>query len=461
MPVLLRATATILLLCATALSAPAQSTFRILSRGHGQGFVFMANGDTLGYTTQGDYDEALLPPQLKALIAFWKERPPRSNRHRLSSYKSGWTDVAPLTATHWHQGEPYNLLTPLVDGQHCPAGCVATAGAQVAYYFHRDNPDTLLHATPVYGQGNTAVSMSLPAGTPLEWQLMPLQGSGTAAQDQAVATLVYALATTAGLAFSNESTSGYDERMAYALSRQLRLLCSYRQKATLTQRAWEELIYANLSSGRPMLCSGLSPKGSGHTVVLDGYQASTGLYHFNFGWGGQGDGWYTVDDETGIDGYSSAQALVCDITPRMQNLKGHLAPTPLYEKTATTVTATVTNQGTLTYSGFHLFVNTEPALPLQPSAIDHLTDVAPGQTASLDFSFTPTAQGNAYLFLCDKNRHIIDSCRVCIETALTDVEAILQPLRSHPYNLSGQPLGRHAYSAIVIGNGQRKSLNRK
>lgn len=455
-----RATAAVMLLFAALLSVSAQTSLQIISRGRGQGFVIVTDGDTLGYTTHGDYDEALLPPQLKALLAFWKEQSPHK-RNPLPSYKQQWTDVEPLTETHWHQGAPYNLLAPLHNGQHCPAGCIATAGAQVAYYFRRDNPEALLHTTPIYGDGSAAVTLSLPAGTPLDWDLMPLEGSGTAAQNQAVATLVYALATTAGMTFGSEATSGYDERMAYALNRQLRLLCSFRKKATYTQRGWEELIYANLSSGRPMLCSGLSPQGNGHTVVLDGYQAGTGLYHFNFGWGGEGDGWYTVDDATGIDGYSSSQSLVCDITPQVPNLKGQLGGSLLCEKTQTTISATVTNQGTLHYSGFYLFINKEPVLPLQPSAIDQGTTVPPGQTVAIDFSLTPAEPGSAYVFLCDKNRHIIDSCQVSVETALDNVTATPQPLRSRPYNLSGKPLSRQAHSTIVVGNNKRKSINRK
>ncbi|MBP5340604.1 MAG: C10 family peptidase [Prevotella sp.] len=373
-------------------------------------------------------------------------------RHKLPAYKNGWTDIAPLIETHWHQGEPYNLLTPLQGGQHSLAGCIAIAGAQVAYHFRRDNPNALLHTTPVYD----GVTLSLPAGTPLEWELMPLEGSGTAEQNQAVATLVYALATTAGLTFGNNSTNGYDERMAYALNRQMRLLCSFRQKAAYTQRAWEELIYANLSSGRPMLCSGLSQTGSGHTAVIDGYQASTGLYHFNFGWGGQGDGWYTVDDETGIGGYSSMQTLVCDITPQIQNLDGRLGHIVLCEKKPATITATITNNGTLHYTGFHLYINTEPHLPLQPSAIDQITTVTPGETTTLDFPLTPTTQGTAYIFLCDKNRRILDSCQVCIETALPHLTSAPEKPGIR-YNLLGQRILRSSPRTIYIDN-RRKRL---
>jgi hypothetical protein len=45
--------------------------------------------------------------------------------------------VGPYLTTTWGQGQPYNLLCPAgsYDGSHSPTGCVATAMAQVMYYW--------------------------------------------------------------------------------------------------------------------------------------------------------------------------------------------------------------------------------------------------------------------------------------------------------------------------------------
>lgn len=46
------------------------------------------------------------------------------------------TDVVkPLIKTHWKQGDPFNKYTPIVDGIHCPAGCVAIAFSQLMAYY--------------------------------------------------------------------------------------------------------------------------------------------------------------------------------------------------------------------------------------------------------------------------------------------------------------------------------------
>ena len=44
--------------------------------------------------------------------------------------------VGPLLTTSWHQGYPYNMYCPLgYDDRRCVVGCVATAAAQIFYYW--------------------------------------------------------------------------------------------------------------------------------------------------------------------------------------------------------------------------------------------------------------------------------------------------------------------------------------
>lgn len=129
--------------------------------------------------------------------------PKRSVAQRLQvpAYKSQWVDVQPLVKTHWSQGYPYNMLAPRRsdNNQQALSGCEATAASQIVYYFRRDNPDTLLYATPTYNESwfHAPVTMSLPAGTPVRYDLMKLSGTGTLQQDSAVAVLMYAVGTCA------------------------------------------------------------------------------------------------------------------------------------------------------------------------------------------------------------------------------------------------------------------------
>lgn len=412
--------------------------YYVFSRGAGKGYVIVSGDDTttpiIGYTEQGDYDDAHLVEPMQTILNTWRERisviqkrnvkgPRRTVAQRIATarrgvaaFKANWQDVPALVKTHWHQDAPYNNLAPLKNGKRCMTGCVATAGSQVTYYFHKDNPDTLAYDTPTYGYG-TPITVSLPAGTPIEWDLMKLSGSGTAAQNNAVAKLMYALGTSAWLTYGDGdglATSGHNEKMAEAMRGQFFLDSSHKWKTEYSQQGWETLIYNNLKSKRPMLYSGAHPTNGGHSVVLDGYQASTGLFHFNFGWGGQGDGWYTVDDETGMNGFNSYQDLVFDITPRNQNLQATLRVDTLYHRAPNTVKANVTNNGTLDYDGFYIYTNTSSKLPNSYVAKNNNNIEASAKTVDIDFTLTPSNQRIKYMFLCDKNKKILDSCMVTI-----------------------------------------------
>lgn len=68
-----------------------------------------------------------------------------------------------------------------------------------------------------------------------------------------------------------------------------------------TADEWEELIYNELAAGRPIIYGGAytgidngSADASGHCFVCDGYSASDGKYHFNWGWDGSEDGYFLL-----------------------------------------------------------------------------------------------------------------------------------------------------------------------
>ncbi len=417
------------------------SPYYIFSRGAGKGFVIVSGDDStapiLGYTEQGDFDIALLPPQLQSMLKLWNERiaevqqKPQAYSYRISAprraiaeYKKSWTNVTPLLKTHWHQSEPYNILAPIKTGQgRCMTGCVATSGSQVAYYFRKDNPAELSYDTPTYSYG-TPITVSLPKGTPIEWDLMKLSGTGTAKQDSAVAKLMYALGTSAYLTYGDGdglATSGHNEKMGAALKGQFRLNYSHKGKSEYSQQKWEELIYQNLASRRPMLYAGSNAESGGHSVCLDGYQASTGLYHFNFGWGGQGDGYYTVDDATGMNGFNSYQELVFNITPQIQNLSGDVLTSNVFHKASTDVEVTISNDGTLDYQGVYLYVNNKNVISGTPVDKDLNTILEAGKSVSMTFSVNTTLKDSAYLVLCDKSRHIFASKKIDITPTVADL----------------------------------------
>ena len=422
--------------------------YYVFSRGEGKGYVIVSGDDSttpiIGYTDEGDFDEAQLPQTLKDLLANWARkigqvqanpqpaRPRLAVRNRLlaaqrgiEGFKANWQTVNPLIQTHWHQSSPYNDICPTNPdgGGRAVTGCVATAASQIVYYFRRDVPDTLMYDTPKYSYG-FPVTTSLPRGTFINYSIIKLSGHGSAAQDEAVAKLMFAVGTSSWLTYGN-STAGQPDEAGRALRNQFLLASDYVGKWDYGQTAWERLVYQSLLSGSPMLYGGTNydsaGNANGHAVVLDGYDSKTGLYHFNFGWGGQGDGWYTIDDETGMNGFNKDQRGCLNFRPARPNIEAKIEDARLYQSTESNIKVTFTNHGTIPYAqGVKLFANTKASLSSKESV--NITDAMPvNEQRELTFKYKPSRAQKTWLFICDAYNRILDSCSVEVLPSVADI----------------------------------------
>lgn len=330
-------------------------------------------------------------------------------------------DVEPLLTTHWHQDSPYNDLCPIItDGNiKTVAGCVSTAASQIVYYWHRDNPEETSYDTPVYPYGLAPVTYSVPAGTPLKWSLMQDSYNGTESVEQreAVAVLVYVVGTSSWLNYGS-STGGNINDIISPFNRQFRLMATYASKSNFTQQDWEELLYNELTAGRPILYSGNAPNGGGHAVVIDGYDAARNLFHFNFGWGGKEDGYYTVDDSQGMNGYSEHQACIFNIKPQQRNISITVDDmSALTQGVETALSIRITNNSTLDIHGLRVYLGkgllnqNEENLVFSSDTIIHND----GFCAIVPLRIKPSLSGSQCVFtITDSNNEVLYSERVSI-----------------------------------------------
>ena len=405
--------------------------YYVFSRGAGKGFIIVSGDNCsapiIGYTESGDFDSGNLPQALTDMLNGWSEliskaqaagAKPRATMTaakgvmRVSSMQQ---NIDPLMKTLWSQGSPYNDICPTItsNGQRALTGCVATAAAQIIYYFRKDNPDTLFYDTPTYGYGDAPVTTSLPKGTKIDYANMLLSGSGTAIQNNAIATLMFAIGSSSWLSYGS-STSGQIAKAGEAMNSQFHLSSTCIYKSGYSQATWEQTIYNTLIEGKPILYSGVHPKNGGHAVVLDGYQPSTNLFHFNFGWGSNSyNGYFTVDDSTGMNGFYGQQGMCYNVTPWQQNISGKISTIKsFYQKCSNTINVSITNNSTIAYSGVYLYCTTGTTLPTTVNANDLTTVIPSGETGSITFTYKPTLVKTYHIYLCDSKRNILDSCSV-------------------------------------------------
>ena len=94
--------------------------------------------------------------------------------------------------------------------------------------------------------------------------------------------------------YSPQVSLAYDQAMVEAFIKYF----GYQNTVRVSHRmyysidGWEDLIYSELANGRPVAYGGASENG-GHSFVCDGYDGN-GLFHINWGWGGDSDAYFSL-----------------------------------------------------------------------------------------------------------------------------------------------------------------------
>lgn len=322
-------------------TATEQQPLYVFNTDGNQGFVIVSGDDRaetiLGYTEQGQYDEDALPENFRwwlemtakeiEALSLQGEAQREAPARKVKTHRA----ITPLLVTEWNQGSAteegyiYNTLCPTINGKHCITGCVATAGAQIMYYYQW--PKKATSVVPGYTTENSQADTSadLPAVT-FKWaDMKPVYTSadkGTAAAE-AVARLMlycgYAANMWYGLGASSAATSTLARGMAEYFDYDPNTFRTvYRDTYSIEE--WDELIYQELAASRPIVYSGSSFTG-GHAFICDGYDGE-GMYHFNWGWGGSYNGFFTLQatnpysqGESTREGYVFQQYVTIGIQP--------------------------------------------------------------------------------------------------------------------------------------------------
>lgn len=425
--------------------------YSIVQRNDTTGFVIISSSDSgdariIGYSDESIWDKNNIPNVLQDWLnqlgnCRKLEHKTENNSALLFNLQQKET-ISPLLTCHWHQNSPYNDLSPVItDGNvKTAAGCVAIAAAQIAYYWRKDNPEYTLKDTPIYPYGSAPVTVSIPKGTPNNWAI--IQDSYTISDSQesryAVAQLCYVIGTTSYLNYAS-STGGSINDASNALFGQYNLISTYTTKIKYSQNDWEELIYRELANGRPILCAGNDR--DGHAFVLDGYDKETDLYHFNFGWGGSGDGYYPIDDsDVAMGGYNKSQALVYNIHPKNRNIETILSYVKSERDSKINILMEIANKSTLPINELHLYsvgkgnsfeINQNPIWSYQ--AIIHND----GERHCIIANLEAVPENTATLYLTDENQYLLGEIHVDVGSGIQDTYLDGESQPSTIYDMKG------------------------
>jgi len=222
---------------------------------------------------------------------------------------TGSKSVDPLVQCKWNQSYPYNVYCPADpggSGGYVYAGCVATAMAQVMYYWRYPLQGTGSHTYYYYPYGNLTANFG---ATTYQWEGM--KNSIDYEYPGPIAELQYHCGVAVDMMYGPNGSGAYSSDVPPALINYFGYSpdCYFTWKDDHSNTEWINMLKDNIDNGWPMYYSGFSSAG-GHAFVCDGYQEE--YFHFNFGWGGSQDGFYTL---LSVNGFSDGQGAVFDTYP--------------------------------------------------------------------------------------------------------------------------------------------------
>ena len=287
-----------------------------------------ASGPTcLGYSDGGTFENAMRHENFRHFVQTFEQK--MQDEFRIFRPAGVPDAVPPLCQDLWDQFQPFNRHCPVIDGDTCVVGCVATAMTQVMRY----------HQWPQKGEGSFSYNDSTGCKQVLtadfsthtyDWaNMLDRYDMGyNERQAEAVALLSSDCGIAVRMRYGKHASGanciyqpiamtkyfGYDEgiQMYY--------------RNFFPQAEWDSIMFTELSEQRPMLVGGWSTD-LAHAFICDGYDEQ-GFFHVRLGNpGGDGDGfyyfnWLTPDQPQWHDvnnpegGLNLLQSITTGIKPR-------------------------------------------------------------------------------------------------------------------------------------------------
>ena len=453
----------------TQVNGAAVNNFYVFNITGRKGFVMVSADDkvipVLAYSNESSFDINKISPsttfwiggyqkQISAAIAAdvtakpgttqrWNEL--ETGTGSSSTARTTSSGVTPLLSTTWDQSAYFG---PATYNEYCPntalsgglsvTGCVATAMAQVMKFWSWPSVGTGSHTYTDPTSGATLTANY--SATPYQWSLMPamLTPASSSAQINAVATLMLQAGISVDMSYSASGSGSYVLSLeSYGINcAQYALPTYFHYKPTLqgiprfgevpgygdpivdsiAEATWISMLQAELNAGRPMLYDGEEPADAGgHCWVLDGWESTSSvMFHFNWGWSGLSDGYYTVDnlDPSGLGGsnLNLDQGIIMGIEPdSFPSAPGNLellAPlnanvsSPMPYASPFAITTKILNTDTTAYMGDFCarVYNANNTLVCTIATITNDTIAAGDSSALLTFSTTGIDSMVPYLY---------------------------------------------------------------
>lgn len=380
----------------------------------GNGFVMVSADDCahpiLGYSEESAFDANNIAPGLYDMMRIYRraiENGKNTKATATPEIAAEWKSlentgyvkpamrgrfVEPLCTTKWDQSWPYNKYCPDQSANwashgHVVTGCVATAMAQVMAYWDYPTQGTGSH-TYVPRCSECGSNSHYPAQTAnfgettYDWENMVdrIDASSPVEQIDAIATIGYHCGVAVEMMYDHHGTGSgaFSTDVPYAIKTYFGYAQTELTYRDANHAVFDSKLYESFNRGVPVYYSGSDEEGYGHAFVCDGYDEN-GLFHFNFGWSGSGDGYFT----TAAMQYHVGSQAIFNFVPSEVYANTAQAPTSLNAVPAAnnelSATLTWTNP-TKTLGNQTISAIDKMVVERNGIIIAELTDATPGQS---------------------------------------------------------------------------------
>lgn len=274
--------------------------FYVFNDEKGKGFVVVSGDDALGevlaYSDSGVLDTLNAHPGIKFLLQTYREsfaqlQQTATQMQPATRATETYKAVAPLLSCKWSQDFPYNKQIG-----YDYTGCVATAMAQMMYF----------HKWPAQGKGENTYTITYDqqqkhadfSKSHYDWEHMKDRYSyaypWTDDEANAVALLMHDLGVATNMQYTPHASGTQNENADRAFQKYFDYTTAFVKRSDEGTSGFTQIVRQELLNGFPVYLAGFYKLGAGgHAWVTDGVD-ERGLFHMNFGWGGQSDGYFSL-----------------------------------------------------------------------------------------------------------------------------------------------------------------------
>ena len=314
----------------------------------------------LGYSDKGHLDPNDMPEALQEMLQAYNKSvgAAKAARRKAPTTSSEMAPVKPMLKTYYNQSGVYNMYLPIVkqpdeegnSRRMAPTGCVSAAMSQIMAYWKWPSrveaiPGYVMDKTgsdediTVYAKNPNCTNGGwMDIFTPGSGEVKPLpayninwdniyQGSydddffkgkwssassynkvftnywsgTTLAKMQEIGRLFLYACSSLQMYYTYTGSGAKSADMITLLPKYFgyKNQIKKNERRNFTQEAWEQLLYNEISNGRPVIYAGKAQKATGgtgaHAYIMDGYDGA-GLWHVNWGWNGSCDGYYDFEN---------------------------------------------------------------------------------------------------------------------------------------------------------------------